>query len=295
MKTSLSSVSRAERYNALSLARPIVVALALFLVVVALRYTEVFVPGLNALPDKSIVSKVLGFLLVLGYLWVLRKPIRSIGLHARNFDKAFLIGGLSLIILYAALYGVQFYRLSSAGETPRLVFGVINHETAAMGGLFFTLFYLFGQVVNAFMEESIFRGVMLPQLMRRFRFGKANALQAFLFGLAHLVWPLISWISGQATAREAIAEAGFLLVATTVGGLIFGYLYYRTDNLWTAWLAHLIDNVTFLFFHIQIVSSLNAETEIIMLSRIGFLSLVILAWIVAKRFNLPTLKAWGGN
>jgi len=295
MKTSLSSVSRAERYNALSLARPIVVALALFLVVVALRYTEVFVPGLNALPDKSIVSKVLGFLLVLGYLWVLRKPIRSIGLHARNFDKAFLIGGLSLLILYAALYGVQFYRLSSAGETPRLVFGVINHETAAMGGLFFTLFYLFGQVVNAFMEESIFRGVMLPQLMRRFRFGKANALQAFLFGLAHLVWPLISWISGQATAREAIAEAGFLLVATTVGGLIFGYLYYRTDNLWTAWLAHLIDNVTFLFFHIQIVSSLNAETEIIMLSRIGFLSLVILAWIVAKRFNLPTLKAWGGN
>ena len=295
MKTSLSSVSRAERYNALSLARPIVVALALFLVVVALRYTEVFVPGLNALPDKSIVSKVLGFLLVLGYLWVLRKPIRSIGLHARNFDKAFLIGGLSLLILYAALYGVQFHRLSSAGETPRLVFGVINHETAAMGGLFFTLFYLFGQVVNAFMEESIFRGVMLPQLMRRFRFGKANALQAFLFGLAHLVWPLISWISGQATAREAIAEAGFLLVATTVGGLIFGYLYYRTDNLWTAWLAHLIDNVTFLFFHIQIVSSLNAETEIIMLSRIGFLSLVILAWIVAKRFNLPTLKAWGGN
>ena len=295
MKTSLSSESRAERYNTLSLARPIVVSLALFLAVIALRSVDLFVLRLDELPDKTIVSKVLGLILVLGYLRVLRKPISSIGLHSRNFARAFLIGGLSLLILYAALYGVQFYRLSTAGETPRLVFGAINKETGAMGGLFFTLFYLFGQIVNAFMEEGIFRGVMLPHLMRRFRFWQANALQAFLFGLAHLVWPLSSWVRGQATAEEAIAGAASLLVATTVGGLVFGYLYYRTDSLWTAVFAHLIDNITFLFFHIQTVSSPNAETEIIMLSRIGFFALVILAWIVAKRSNLPTLKPWGAN
>jgi membrane protease YdiL (CAAX protease family) len=164
-----------------------------------------------------------------------------------------------------------------------------------MGGLFFTSFYLFGQIVNAFMEESIFRGVMLPQLMRRVSFGKANALQAFLFGLAHLVWPLISWVSGQATAGEAIAEAGFLMVATTVGGLVFGYLYYRTDSLWTAFFAHLIDNVVGLFFHIQIASRLNAERDILMLASLGFIALVLLARIVAKRFNLPALKAWEAN
>ena len=93
MKTTSSPVSRSERYNALSLARPIVVSLALFLVVVAFRSMEVFVLRLDALPDKTIVSRVLGFLLVLGYLRVLRKPISSIGLHAKNFDKAFLIGG----------------------------------------------------------------------------------------------------------------------------------------------------------------------------------------------------------
>jgi CAAX protease family protein len=295
MKTSLSSESRAERYNAFSLAQPITISLAFFLVVVALRSIDLFVLRLDALPDKTIVSRVLGFLLVLGYLRVLRKPISSIGLHARNFDKAFLIGGLSLITLYAALYGIQFYRLSASGETPRLVFAAINNETGAMGGLFFTLFYLFGQIVNAFMEEGIFRGVMLPHLMRRFRFWQANALQAFLFGLAHLVWPLSSWVRGHATAGEAAAEAVSLLVFATVGGLVFGYLYYRTGSLWTAVFAHLIDNVIGLFFHIQTVSSLNAETEIIMLSRIGFLALVILAWIVAKRSNLPTLKPWGAN
>jgi len=295
MKITAASPFQAEQYNTRFLARSIVIALVLFLMVVVLRYAEVFVPGLNALPDKSIVSKVLGFILVLVYLRVLRKPIGSIGLHSRNFNKAFLIGGFSLLILYAALYAFQFYRLSIPGESPQLVFAAINKQTGVIGGPAFTWFYLFGQIVNALMEEGIFRGVMLPHLMRRFRFWQANVLQAFLFGLAHLVWPLSSWVRGLATTEEAIAEAVSLMIATTVGGLVFGYLYYRTDSLWTSWFAHLIDNVIGLFFHIQIASRLNAETDILMLASIGFISLVLLAWIVAKRFNLPTLKAWGAN
>jgi len=294
MKTSLSSESRAERYNAFSLAQPITISLAFFLVVVALRSIGAFVLRLDERPDV-IFSGVLGFLLVLGYLRVLRKPIRSIGLHGRNFSKAFLIGGLSLLILYVALYGIQFYPLSAAGESPRLVFGTIDQETGTMGGLFFTWLYLVGQLFNAFMEESIFRGVILPHLMLRLSFWKANALQALLFGLAHLVFPLRNWVSGQATAVEAVAEAVPLLVFTTLGGLVFGYLYYRTDSLWTVIFAHLIDNAAGLFFHIQTVSRLNAETDILMLASVGFFALAILAWIIAKRSNLPTLKPWGAN
>jgi uncharacterized protein len=292
MKTSLSSESRAERYNAFSPAQLIIVSLAFFLVVVALRSIGAFVLRLDERPD-IIFSGVLGFVLVLGYLRVARKPVGSIGLHARNFDKAFLIGMLSLVILNAVLYAVQFYSLYTAGESPRLVFGAIDQVTGTMSGLFFTLFYLVGQLFNAFMEESIFRGVILPHLMLRFRFWKANALQALLFGLAHLVFPLNSWVSGQATAGEAAAEAASLLVFTTIGGLVYGYLYYRTASLWTVVFAHVIDNVIGLFFHIQTVSRLNAETDILMLAKIGFIALVILAWTVSKRSNLPTLKPWG--
>jgi membrane protease YdiL (CAAX protease family) len=292
MKTSLSSGSQAARTNIFSLSQPSLVSLAFFLVVIALRSIDLFVLRLEDLPDQTIFSKVIGFLLVLGYLRVLQKPIGSIGLHARNVGKAFLIGGLSLLILYATLYAVQFYRLSLAGEASRLVFGAIDPRTETMGGLSFTLFYLLGQVFNAFMEESIFRGVILPHLMGRFSFWKANGLQAILFGLAHLVFPLHSWVSGQATAGQALAEAATLLVFTTVGGLVFGYLYYRTDNLWTSILAHLIDNSIGLFFHIQTVGRLNAETDILMLACLGFIGLTFLAWVVSRRSSLPTLQPW---
>lgn len=160
-----------------------------------------------------------------------------------------------------------------------------------MAGLFFSLFYLVGQLFNAFMEESIFRGVILPRMMLRFSFWKANVLQALLFGLAHLVFPLSSWVHGQATAGEAFSEAIALLIFTTLGGLVFGYLYYRTDSLWTVIFAHLIDNATGLFFHIQTPSRLNAETDILMLASAGLFALMILAWIVAKRSNIPALEA----
>jgi len=290
--STLFSVSRAERYNFLSTAHPILFSLALFIIVVALRSIDIFALRLVELPDASIVSKVLGLLLVVGYLRVFQKPLSAIGLRARNFDKAFLIGGLSLIILYAVLYGVQFYRLSTTGESPRLVFGAIDQEAGVMGGSFFTLFYLVGQFLNVFMEEGIFRGIMLPHLMRRFSFWKANLLQACLFGLAHLVFPFSKWVSGQVTGGEMLTEAAFLLFATTAGGLVFGYLYYRTGSLWTAVFAHLIDNSIGLFFHIQTMNRLNAESDILMLASVGFIALIPLAWAVARHFDLSILKPW---
>ncbi len=293
MKTFLSSKSRAEWSNVFSLPQSTTVPLAFFLVVIALRLIDLFVLRLDGLPDQTIFSKVMGCLLVLGYLRVLCKPISSIGLRANNFDRAFLIGALSLLVLYASLYAFQFHRLSLAGEAPRLVFAAIDHRTETMGGLFFTLFILLGQIFNAFTEESIFRGVILPHLMLRFQFWKANGLQAFLFGFAHLVFPLSRWASGQATATEATTEAVTLLLFTTVGGLVFGYLYYRTGSLWTSLFAHLLDNTIGLFFHIQTASRLNAETDIMMIASLGFISLVFLAWAVSKRSNRPSLKPWG--
>lgn len=297
MKISSTSMSHAETSNAPALARPVFTSLAFFLALVALRFTEIVVPGLDTLPDKNIFSRILGFLLVLGYLGALRKSMSSIGLHARHFGKAFLVGGLSLILMYVTLYIIQFYRLSSAGETPRIVFAVINKASGTNYGLYFTLFQLFGQIVNVFMEEGIFRGVMLPHLMQRFKFSQANMLQALLFGLAHLALAgsLSNWLSGQATAGEALSEAGFLLLATITGGLVFGYLYYRTGSLWTVIFAHLIDNCVTKFFHIQTATRLNAETDILMLASVGFISLVILAWIVAKRTNMQTLEPWQSN
>jgi membrane protease YdiL (CAAX protease family) len=112
------------------------------------------------------------------------------------------------LVIFASLYAIELYVLRVDGETPRVVLGVIDPRTGVMvAGTVFLSVYFAGQILNAFTEECIFRGILLPQFMRRMSFWKANLAQASLFAVAHLVWPMSSWVLGRATLPEALAEA----------------------------------------------------------------------------------------
>jgi uncharacterized protein len=268
------------------------VALGFPLAIFALRAVDLLILRVDSWPDPTIVSKILGIVLVLGYLRSLRLHVDSIGIHARNVAYAVGVGGLSLLAISGAVYTIEFHSLRSAGEMPRIVLGVISPRTGLITGAAFLSVYFAGQILNAFAEESIFRGIVLPQFMRTMSFGKANLAQASLFGLAHLVWPLSSWVLGQSTPAQALAQAGMLLVFTTIGGLVFGYLYYRTNSIWAPLSAHLIDNSVGLFVHIETSMRFNAETDVSIFARVGFLSLVLIAWYVTKRARIAPLRPW---
>ena len=276
--------------------QPVAISLAFFFAIVALRSLDLLVLRVDAWPDPTIVSKALGLLLVVWYVRSLRYHVSSLGLHTRNAAYAVCVGGLTLLAIFASLYAIEFQLLRGDGETPRVVLGIVDQQTGVIvAGTAFLSVYFAGQVLNAFTEECIFRGILLPQFMRRMPFWKANLAQASLFAVAHLVWPMSSWALGRATLSEALSEAGMLLVFTAVGGLIFGYLYYRTNNLWTPLLAHLIDNSVWLFVHIETSTRLNAESDVAIFGRAGFLSLVLVAWIVAKASRIPPLQPWGNK
>ena len=274
---------------------PTVIALAFFTALFALRALDLLMLRAESWPDPTIVSKALGLLLVFLFLRMLGQRIGSVGLHTRNLGYAVGIGGGALLAIFALLYEIEFYSLRAAGETPQFVLGIVHPPAELLTGTLFLSVYFAGQIVNAFCEETIFRGVLLPQFMRAISFWKANFAQALLFALAHLVWPLSSYASGHATLSEAFAQAAMLLVFTTIGGLLFGYLYYRTNNLWTPVLAHLIDNSVWLFVHIETSTRVNAETDVSLFARLGFLSLAMIAWFVAKRAGIAPLKAWGAK
>jgi membrane protease YdiL (CAAX protease family) len=273
---------------------PIVIALAFFVAIVSLRAFDLFVLRLDSWPDPTILSKILGLLLVLAYLRSLQLHVGSLGLHTRNAAYAVGIGGLSPLVIFASLYAIEFYVLHVGGEPPRVVLGAIDQRTGVMvAGTVFLSVYFAGQILNAFTEESIFRGILLPQFMRRMSFWNANLAQASLFAIAHLVWPMSTWALGRDTLPDALTQAGLLLLFTLVGGLIFGYLYYRTNNLWTPLLAHLIDNSLWLFVHIETSTRLNAETDVAIFARLGFVSLVLVAGIAARPSRVSPLRPWG--
>lgn len=72
------------------------------------------------------------------------------------------------------------------------------------------------------MEELVFRGVVLSSL-RRYGIGFSIVASALVFGMAHLD------IS--------------TMVFATIAGLVFGFLYARTNNLWLTVLIHGLNNL----------------------------------------------------
>ena len=181
---------------------PMSAPLVLLAITLCLRITDIFVLRLDERLGEIILSKSLGFALVIGYtLWV-GLHLSAIGLHARHLGAALAIGAGLTLTAFAIASVVQVLTLAP-GQT--LILRAVDIRTGMTGGLAFVLFLIIGNVINVLMEEGLFRGIMLPHFLLRMRFAKANLLQAALFSIWHLVWPGKAWLSGDVSAASAFA------------------------------------------------------------------------------------------
>ncbi len=130
--------------------------------------------------------------------------------------------------LRSAFFGVAV-TLTLAFVNAQLVsvfdYGAFSEEylwqTAADENYRLILLFLTMAVIPAFVEELLFRGLILENLLP---YGKTVAIlgSAFLFGMMH-------------------QNAEQLLYATGAG-VVFGWIYVRTRSIWPCVLAHFINN-----------------------------------------------------
>lgn len=114
---------------------------------------------------------------------------------------------LLVMLIVMSWPGVQFARISGAPQ-----------EFA------FLAIYV-GMLHGVFVEEIVFRGLLLPYLLQKYSVHIAVLLQAIPFCLIHYL-PL--W------ANLSISNAPFYLAL----GIFFGYISVFTRSLWPALLAH---------------------------------------------------------
>ena len=286
-----------NRLYALSLARPILVPLILLVLVVLLRVIDIMVLPFAERWGEAFLHKALGFVLVLAYLWAVGRSVAAIGLHRRRADSALWIGAAGTILLYVLAFGAQGIVSGIAGKQPALVVAATDNKTGlARPGVSFALWLLLGNVVNAFMEESFFRGLMLPHFRLRLSPWRANLLQAVIFGLWHLIWPLRHLVAGRIDVAAALSESITILVASTLSGLVWGYMFLKTDSLWTSWIAHMINNSTLNLLHIRTTGGLDAGIALLY-PVLALACLALLFWIKgwARWLHMPELTPWGAS
>jgi uncharacterized protein len=88
--------------------------------------------------------------------------------------------------------------------------------------------------LSAFVEEVVFRGLVLQRAGEYMGFWKANALSAGLFVGVHVR----GWIFSGVPLPGIVSSAAFVLVLA----LVLGYLLKRTGSLWACVVCHAMSN-----------------------------------------------------
>jgi len=285
---------RVQKWYAWSLRHTILLPIILFIIAVIFKTFDVFVFRIDELLGEIIISKSLGFLLVLAYLWLVGKSVTAIGLHGKSVTKSLIIGSSGIILILLLSYGLQFGVLTGAGKEPSLVFTAIDPTAGVTRGMAFALFLLVGNFINSFMEEGLFRGVMLRHFRVSLSFWRANFLQAAFFGIWHLNWPIKQFLTGQLDVGGLASQSIIVLIATGIVGFAMGYLYLKTGNLWAPWIMHTINNSVQNMVHIQTIDGLDSDMMVFQITlTLSLIAIILFFRALTKRFKTPEVKPWG--
>jgi len=277
-----------------ALQQPILVSLVLLAIAFIFRLNDIFILRLDELLGEIILSKALGFALVVLFVWWAGRTLRDIGLHSRALGPSLLIGASIALLALIVGYAVELLVLAQSGNTPSLQFAAIDPKAGVSGGLLFALWLVLGNFVNSFMEEGLFRGVMIPLFRIRLSFWQTNWLQAVLFGAWHLPWALKWYQTGIIeTPGEITMGVVTNFFPQILLGLVWGYMFLKTGNLWAPWIAHTLTNSTLNLLHTITASGLDSGISLRMTaySIVALLGMLLVKYL-AKRFALPEVQPW---
>jgi membrane protease YdiL (CAAX protease family) len=280
----------------ISLDRPLLVMLSLYIVAWIIKIVDTFIFRLDELIGEAILTKALGFFLVAAYVWVVGRKLSDIGFRRKNLGISLVLTVAGFGMIYVIAFASQLIILRASGEAASLVFSAVDPRTGMSGGLLFGLWLVTSNLVNSAMEEGLFRGLMLRHFLVRYAKWGAILLQAALFSLWHLSWPLRHLLDGHFPLDQVAFEAFGLTLSTLISGVVYGYFYFRTNNLWGPFIAHTFNNSIFNVLFIQSTSGVRSGLEFIpfaLIFLLGHLLMIPIISVSTNRMGIGSVKPWG--
>ena len=108
-------ITKQKDFYQFSLRHPIQIGIIIFGIIFLLRMIEIFVLRLDELWGEVFVSKLLGFLIIIGYLWLAKRKIGDIGLHSAHFLESISIVIVFMIISLIFSYFTEWIYLVRRG------------------------------------------------------------------------------------------------------------------------------------------------------------------------------------
>ena len=250
-----------QRLRELSLSKPIIVGISLICFVMLFRLLDIFIFRLDEVLGEIILSKTIGFIIVILFVKIIGNKMVDIGFNLNNKASIIIIGILMTIGLMILGYCAEFIALSS--RSPQISIAAIDPKAGVTGSFGFAIFLILGNIINCFMEEGLFRGILIPLFNRKYSVRMTIILQGILFGLWHIPWAFKWYISGMVTGTSGFVMALMInSLPMILMGIIFGVMYYYTDSIWTPWISHFLINSILNIIHISINGALDQGVTI---------------------------------
>jgi membrane protease YdiL (CAAX protease family) len=265
-----------------------------FVILLIIRWIDSFILRLDERIGELILTKGLGFILVLIFVWLAGRKVKDIGFHGTFLRQSLMIGTLTTTVAFIFGYGVEILLATVQGNQPSLFFGAIDSKMGVTGGFWFAIWLLFCNGVNSFMEEGFFRGVIGRLSRIRFNFWRTNWFQAAIFSIWHLPWVLKYYLIGDInTGGELASNIFFHSIPQLLIGLVYGYFYLKTGNLWAAWIAHAISNSVLNFLHVSTTDGIDTLLPIRMGTNLVIM-LISMFWVrhIAEKHKMEEVKPW---
>ncbi len=186
------------------------------------RIVDQFVLGLGSTWMNIFPSKLFPFLILLGFFWKYRPQEISTVLGISR-DKAQSRVAIGILIGLLFIFGIDFggtilYGLFIDSTYPLQLHIVVDESLLVYMFIFF--------LTNAFLEESLFRGLLQNAFKTRYSVNMSILVSAVIFGIWHAGWPLVNGSTGV----EAISEVSSIVFFTFIVGIFFGIYYEKFSS-----------------------------------------------------------------
>jgi len=205
-------------------------ALVIVLVVANLSRST-FVPGEIHLPFNVSLG-----LVAAGIAWATGMTLRELGLGRETLGSGLRFGGAAFALVAVVVGGAAL--MPSARDA---MVDAGKADLTSVGLLVEVLLRI--PIETVLVEELVFRGVLHGLLLRLVGPRAALAIGAGIFGLWHVFpeWRSTSDVTAAAGVSPVVAVFG-TFVATSIAGVVFGWLRARSGSLVAPVLAHQATN-----------------------------------------------------
>ena len=144
--------SKKNAFLKITIEHPLLAMLSLYIIAWIIKIYDTFIFRLDELIGEAILTKALGFLLVVICLWLAGRKISDIGFHSRRLGSTLLITIAGFGLIYVIAYAAQLLILKASGVNAAIVFSAVDPRTGLSGALFFGLWLIFSNLFNSAMD-----------------------------------------------------------------------------------------------------------------------------------------------